>query len=368
MRVWIVNPFDNLPGEGFRAGRYELMARAFAAAGHEVTWFSADFSHALKRPRQVDSPRGYALRLLAVPPYRQNVSLRRVRSHYAFARAFTAAAAATPLGERPEVVIASTPPLSAANAAFRFCRTVGAKFVLDVQDLWPETFYRLLPRPLRFLGPIVFFRQVRKARRLYREAALVTGTARSYAALVPQAYHYAPLGIEKVEPAAGVGRAGSRTLRLVYLGNLGRSYDLKTVIAAVQAMEGVSLDIAGAAAPRTEGRVTYHGYLQERELSALLATAQIGVVPMTADSFVGIPNKVADYARAGLKIVSSLEGECAELLARTGTGVTYRPGEVASLKAAIRAAARLTGNNEALLRELDAARIYGDYVHCVTKL
>ena len=33
MRVWIVNPFDNLPLEGTRPQRYWLMARAFARAG-----------------------------------------------------------------------------------------------------------------------------------------------------------------------------------------------------------------------------------------------------------------------------------------------------------------------------------------------
>ena len=37
MTVWIENPFDNLPAEGFRPQRYWLMAEAFAKAGHDVT-------------------------------------------------------------------------------------------------------------------------------------------------------------------------------------------------------------------------------------------------------------------------------------------------------------------------------------------
>ena len=32
MTVWIVNPFDNLPPEGYRPQRYWLMSRAFAEA------------------------------------------------------------------------------------------------------------------------------------------------------------------------------------------------------------------------------------------------------------------------------------------------------------------------------------------------
>ena len=51
MTIWIANPFDNLPPEGARLQRYWLMARAFARAGHTVTLWSSDFSHARKAPR-----------------------------------------------------------------------------------------------------------------------------------------------------------------------------------------------------------------------------------------------------------------------------------------------------------------------------
>ena len=54
MTVWIVNPFDNLPLEGYRPQRYWLMAQAFAAAGHDVVYWTSDFSHANKAPRIVD--------------------------------------------------------------------------------------------------------------------------------------------------------------------------------------------------------------------------------------------------------------------------------------------------------------------------
>ena len=46
MTVWIQNPFDNLPQEGFRKQRYWLMAEAFVRAGHDVVYWTSDFSHA----------------------------------------------------------------------------------------------------------------------------------------------------------------------------------------------------------------------------------------------------------------------------------------------------------------------------------
>ena len=53
MNIWIINPFDNLPLEGFRPQRYWLMSQAFAAAGHDVTLFTTDFNHTTKKRRVV---------------------------------------------------------------------------------------------------------------------------------------------------------------------------------------------------------------------------------------------------------------------------------------------------------------------------
>ena len=87
MRVWIENPFDNLPCEGFRPQRYWLMAEAFARAGHDVTLWTSDFSHATKAPRSI-SPFSapFRLKLVKTPPYRSNVSLSRILSHRAYAK------------------------------------------------------------------------------------------------------------------------------------------------------------------------------------------------------------------------------------------------------------------------------------------
>ena len=88
---------------------------------------------------------------------------------------------------------------------------------------------------------------------------------------------------------------------------------------------------------------------------------------MADASWVGLPNKIFDYARAGLGIVSSLTGESAALLESYRCGATYRPGDVASLVAAIRRVAMLEGGASRKLceREFDARLIYDEYVRRV---
>jgi len=376
MTVWIVNPFDTLPTEGHRPLRYWLMSEAFARAGHSVTYWTADFNHVTKKPRDVgeDGSR-HGFRVVAVhePPYESNISLRRLWAHWRWARNWRRAAAREEV--RPDLVVVSSPPLAIGAEARKVAKACGARLVVDVMDAWPETFERVAPRwalwPLRSL-----------VRRNYLAADAVTAVADGYLETVRgygcrrearRFYH----GIRVGAPAERAPDA-ARPPKIVYAGNLGRTYDLMTAMEAVALLDGATLEIAGkgdceadlrsaAKVPRMEGRVSFRGYLGEAELEAFLASGDIGLVPMAPESCVGIPYKLADYARAGLAVASSLGGESDRLLARYGAGTGYRPGDAKSLAEAVRRLVpRLAEAKRASRRmaesEFDASRIYGDYV------
>ena len=170
MTVWIENPFDNLPAEGFRPQRYWLMAEAFAKAGHAVTLWTSDFSHAKKAPRilsKVEAP--FRLKLIKTPSYSGNVSFKRIASHRAYAANWLAdARAEAKESGKPDVIILSMPPLSTADAALAMKKEFGAKIVVDVMDAWPETFERIFPAPLKFLSAIALLPLRRAAKRAYR--------------------------------------------------------------------------------------------------------------------------------------------------------------------------------------------------------
>ena len=378
MNVWIANPFDNLPPEGARPQRYWLMARAFARAGHNVTLWSSDFSHAKKAPRALASGArwegdGFRLVLVPTPPYPRNVCLRRILSHRAFARNLRTLAELEP--QCPDLVVASMPPLASASALAAFCRARGIAFVVDVMDAWPENFERVVPRwtlaPLRA-----------RARRIYRSAQGVSAVAaryldlaKSYGAQSPMhlAYHGIELSPSVLEKQ--VRPVFTEPFRLVYVGTMGASYDLETVIDAVREMSDVELDLAGAGpkeaalCARASGctRIRFHGYLGEVELHSLLAQADAGLVPMFDDSCVGVPYKLADYVAAGVPVVNTLHGETERLLAEHGAGVTCAAGDVQALCAAVadlrvRDATALRAGALSLARLFDADSVYSAYV------
>ena len=118
-------------------------------------------------------------------------------------------------------------------------------------------------------------------------------------------------------------------------------------------------------------RVRFHGYLGNGELSELFSRCHLGLVPMSAESFVGLPYKLCDYVKAALGVVSSLEGECNALIREHGIGAAYRPGDVESLVSALSAWRRKTENGFALdfgnlADELDAKNIYRHYVRSLS--
>ena len=427
MTVWIVNPFDNLPLEGFRPQRYWLMAEAFVDAGHDVVYWTSDFSHASKKPRVLGNgecsipsdlarvSESFSVRFIPTRPYFRNVSLARVISHRKLASNWLASAVKEE--KKPDVVIASLPPIRLPLFAKAYADSVGAKFVVDIMDDWPGTFYRLLPRRLRWLGPLLFFGSRRHARYLYAHADLVTGVADRYGELALSAgakryrrfYHGIRLsrsGKDSASPA--VSSPDSHTQlgmrfpnrSVLYLGNLGRTYDLRTAIEAVALDPRLTLDIAGkgeqenalkafAAEKGVSDRVRFHGYLDEDGLAALASKCAYGLIPMSDESCVGIPYKLADYARFGLFMLSSLRGESAALLEKYRCGALYTPGDPNSLvdklereveeklKCEVEVEERNLNSTvplplptttfDALLSELDANRIYRDYVEEVLK-
>lgn len=392
MNVWINSPFDNLPQEGFRAQRYWLMAEAFARAGHQLVYWTGDFSHASKAKRKfvhsLDNDTAQ-IKLIPTPKYRKNVSLSRVYSHRVYAKRWkelAVAAVALRQLSPPDLIVASMPTLSLASAAIELGRRFGAKTVVDMMDLWPDTFHRLLPRPLRVFAPLIFSTLHRKARAVYRQADLVSGVCQSYGEVVSRlgvndfcmAYH----GIDMTDAVLRKPAPAGNVLKLVYAGNLGRTYDLGTVVNAVALDENTTLDIAGAGPLEFKWkelavklgvarRVRFHGYLNSEALAALFAKCDLGVIPMSADSFVGLPYKLCDYVKAGLGVVSSLSGECNSLIMSHGVGVDYVYGDVQSLVSAFEKWRKLQetrpdGDFSGLLSKLDSNKIYNEYVRKVT--
>lgn len=371
LTIWLVNPFDDIPGEGLPPLRYWTLARVLAGRGHDVTWWTATWSHRRKAARvaapALAADEGFAIRQVAVRPYRRNVSLARLGSHRDFGRTLTRLAAegvAAGQLDRPDVILASLPPLEGPEAALRLAARLDAHCIVDLMDLWPETFARLLPGPdwlVRRVAPWVLGGMQRRRRGLLAGADAVSSSTATYLeavrgeipAGVPT--HVCHLGAYVQEFSPPLRRhpdappdAGSTPapLRCVYAGTLERGQDLDTAIAAARLLAttgaAVEIHVAGtgslethlrSAAERIGGsaKLVVHGLLDRRGYARLLDSCDVGLVLVKPASQVAIPYKAADYAAAGLAIVNGLPGELSHLVTEYAAGLDYTAGNATTL-------------------------------------
>ncbi len=345
--------------------RYGLLCRALVKAGHKVVWWTSDFNHALKKKRVLTepiftAPEGYEVRQIPTVPYYDNIGIRRAWSHICYANAWQRMAEeAVAQGEldTPDIVLTSWPPCETARIARIFRKHWGCRVVVDIMDAWPENFYRLIPGPTwvkELLGPLFFAHLHRLARRAYQLSDAVSGVGLTYLNLAAKygckkPRHLCYHGITRMNGGAQrYTQDVNEPLRLIYVGNMGRSYDLLTVIRGVRqlvaAKEPVRLDLAGAGPKESMLRraamgcnaINFHGYLSNESMAQLLADSDVAIVPMFPDSFVAVPYKLADYTSAGLPMISCLTGETEMLIKRYGAGTQYLAGSVSSFVDAVR--------------------------------
>ncbi len=393
MNIWINTAFDSLPREEGRPLRYRLLAQALVRCGHTVILWSSDWHHVKKENRGlplVDTQDGVEVRLVPTLPYRTNIGWARWKSHVRYARDWAKLAAeAVNSGalQRPDCLLLAMPPLGLFHVAEQLTTAWGTRLIVDVQDLWPETFHRLLPRGLRAFGQLLFFLSHRNAQRAYQKADAVSAVSESYREVIKREdLRIFPLGMPLPDASPRSSREGP--LRLVYIGNLGSLYAIDVLLEAVSRLvdKGValSLDVAGDGPCRSQVEayaskspaIVFHGYLSERALDKLLRASDVGVVPMRQNSGVAVPNKVVDYAMYGLCILNGLAGKTQELLEAHDAGVFYHVDAVDSLMAAIES---LINNREEVAKKglharsmgelsFDSQRIYGEMAHWLERV
>ena len=425
LTIWLVNPFDDIPGEGIPPLRYWSLARVLVARGHDVTWWTATWSHRRKAirtaPLGIREDEGFTVRLVATRPYDKNVSLARLNSHKDFGRTFERLAnegVSSGQLDRPDIILASLPPLESPEAGLRLARKLDATFILDVQDLWPETFERILPGPglLRrllaplFLGNMAGRRQalvagadaLAAATATYAEAAFATAPADTPRHVCPvgayvDEFPRPPHVMEQIPAASAAasaeqpaviqglvaGGAAAGPVECVYSGSLeaGQDIEILPAVARQLSARGVAatIHVAGsgkyeamlrrAAAAEGSCRLVVHGLLGRRDYVGLLGRCQAGLVCVKPESMVALPNKACDYAAAGLALVNSLPGELQAMIDRSGAGVAYTAGDAVSLTAVIAGLAadrkRLAAMRQAARRlaerELDREKTYATF-------
>ncbi|MCA1647352.1 MAG: glycosyltransferase family 4 protein [Chloroflexi bacterium] len=341
-----------VPEPAAPAARVHEFARAWVRAGHAVSVITTFPNHPLGRiplayrgrwwaTERLDGIRVLRCWLFAVP----NTGVgRRGLDHLSFM--LTALAFGLPRLGTVDVVIASSPTLFSALAAWLMAALRRVPFVLEVRDLWPEAIVGLgLMRP----GPLVRILE-RLARFLYRRAARVVvvteafadrlaaqGLSRRKLAVIPNGadtHLFSPLA-DGASTRAAMGLDGRFVV--AYIGSHGFAHGLGVVLDAAAGQPEVTYVLVGDGADRERllaqrdrrglRNVVMRPSVAKSEMPGLYAAADVCLVPLRDvpifEAFV--PSKLFEMLAAGRPIIGAVRGEAREILARSGGALLVEP-------------------------------------------
>jgi glycosyltransferase involved in cell wall biosynthesis len=413
MKVWLVNPHDAIPGEGWGYKHAMFLAEKLASQGHDVTLWTVNFAHATKQlrsPGWKELSGGERIKILLVPvkAYRRHIGVARIQSLLDFARGVWQRSATQ---SKPDVIIMTVPTPFSDWVCARLARRYGAKLILDFRDLWPEIFALAFPRPLRRFAFIPLSPLYALRKYAFDRADALVGVCETYLGLarrisprlakVPTRIIYST-GVDLVafrrmmaspEHDAELPPKAATDVWVVYAGTIGSAYDIAALVEAARLLgrdpraAHVKILVAGAgpllslvtdAIEREKlTNLVYLGTLTMPKLCRVYAKSDIGLSIYAPGSTVAIPAKAFDYYAAGLPIVNSLDSEFGRTITDQRIGENYRSGDGASLAAALlklaspEAAARradIRARLEAIAPEFDRDRQYDKMIEVLDEL
>ena len=332
---------------------------------NDVEIVTSSFFHVMKTQRNgFTHKKPYKVTLINEPGYSKNVCLKRFYSHYTWGKRVEQY-----MNKRkvPDVVYCAIPSLTAANRLSKYCKRKNIRFVIDVLDLWPEAFQMVFNIPI--LSNIAFLPFKRAADKIYKNADDVCAVSKTYidrikrVNKVSKTFSKVFLGtdlgsFDKYAYSKPIMKHLNDEIWIGYCGTLGKSYDLKCVIDALEKIDNnnVRLVVMGDGpqeeefkqyAYRKNAKITFLGRVSYEEVCSQLKECDITVNPIVGKSVASIINKHADYAAVGLPVLNTQNSvEYIELIKEYNMGISSEPGDSDALAEAMK---KLIANKE--LRE-----------------
>ncbi|MFP7479732.1 glycosyltransferase family 4 protein [Terribacillus saccharophilus] len=327
--ILIVAHFTQTPGEPGN-GRFNYLATELSNRGYRVEIVSTKFSHRTKKNR-VESPfeSAFKITLLNETGYTRNVSLKRFYSHYSFGINLKKYLKNR---KKPDLIYCAVPSLDAGYVAAQYAKSNNIKFIIDVQDLWPEAFKLVFNTPL--ISNIIFSPMKLKAHYIYKNADDIIAVSDTYLRRVLEVNNKnikgssAYLGTDLqyfddiIVQNPKINKP-SNEVWIAYIGTLGHSYNIEAVIDALKHLKdnctnNIKFIVMGDGplksrfedyAKQRNINHIFTGRLQYEEMVTYLRNCDIAVNPIKKRSAASIINKVGDYAAAGLPVINTQESE-----------------------------------------------------------
>lgn len=365
LTIWMIKAAEELPtNRNQHLSRVGSLAEYLSNKGHNIVWWKSTFHHGKKvylyeKHTEIMVNKNWKVVCLhSKIAYKKNVSLARLVHYKLLAKEFT-----KHRGKfgKPDLIFCAWPTADFAAAAVEYGEKYNVPVVIDIRDMWPDTFERVFPKRLRSIAEIALLPMKKKAAHIMRRAYSITGVTDAavkwgcrYAGRVPAERDCSFfIGCKKIDnidelrsniPAAWKKKGlDSMTWNICFIGSLkSRDLDLKTVILAVKELHkrysDIRLGIAGDGDSRSElealsegsDAVVFLDWQNGTGMNTLMSISKCGAycIENTEDFINTFSNKAVQYLALGVPILNSLKGYAKTLISENGVGLTYKEKDV----------------------------------------
>jgi glycosyltransferase involved in cell wall biosynthesis len=331
-------------------------ARALAAHGHDVEVvtgfpnYPGGRVYPGYRVRLLQRETLDGVRVLRVPLYPSHDRSKVGRSANYLSFAASASAIGGMLAKAPDVIYAYHPPATIGLPAAVIGWLRGAPFVLDVQDLWPDTLPATGmvsdPRVLGLLGRLCSWNYGRAARVAvlspgFRSALEERGVPAAKLRVIYNWCDEGSIAASAPDPAMARQFGLEGRFNVVFAGTMGLAQGLDAVLCAAERCQARRPDVqfvfvgGGVDRDRLE-RVAAEKRLANVRFLARQPPDRIGGILGLAGGLlvhlrdhplfrITIPSKTQAYMFAGRPIVMAVRGDAADLVRTAGAGVLAAP-------------------------------------------
>lgn len=341
------------------SSRYRSFANILCEK-YDLEVVTSTFCHLTKKQRDEDllslEKLPYKMTLQYEKGYKKNIGLDRISSYRQFGRNVQKYLEKR---KKPDFIIVSIPSLSVADRVTKYANKNRIPVIVDIQDLWPEAFKMALSIPI--ISDILFYPMKKQADRIYARADKIMAVSDTYvdrglrcnskdrdglsiyigsdSKLIVEKTN--DIDVDKPQNEFWVG----------YVGALGHSYDIESVIKAIKLLEdqdiknikfivmgdGVLKSHFEQIAKDSGVNVEFTGLLEYGKMMKTLSHCDIAVNPIIAKSVSSIINKVADYSAAGVPVINTQNSEeYKKLLESYNAGINVENGNIEALSMAIK--------------------------------
>lgn len=363
MKIWLIQRSEvtSIDKGNYRLLRTASIAENMADAGHDVIFWTSDFNHfehrhRFKKNKLVKVKNNYHIQFIKSVGYTKNFSVQRYVDDLFVANGFKKLATEK---VPPDIIFVSMPSIEIAAKVVKYANINKIPVYVEIRDLWPDIFFDVAPIIIK---PLIFFVNIilnYKLKNSLKNADGIIGITDSYLnwalkkikrnktqrdIVVQMAYeknkneeYLDEIKVKKIilEKFSFLNNYKFIT---VFIGTLGKTNDVKTILEAAKKIKDKNLPIAFVIAGKGEKynslfehysyleNVYFVGWLDADEIKVLLKISHLGFLPYinTANYKLNIPNKPSEYLSEGLHLALSLsEGEMYNLIKKNNIGFSY---------------------------------------------